>query len=422
MTALTMRAFCALLTATWLSWTLCVGATARACAQERPLEPRTSVVLEHDKDLVNDTKNGVWPFRWSPDSSRIAYVKWRAGQVGIVDVKSGNIIDIPDLKMRAITTLTWSLDGKLLAISSAEEVKVVRLRDLRVINSLTISQLRGPSVRFGAVVAFSEDAQHILFQNPNPHGSHLFYKLDLRANTLAPLGDAPYTGRNAYAVLDSGRFQWHAGHLYYSVMITRGDEIVRESIVVGQVDYGHSLFPRSCFVFDLGKGLSLAGSRSLDFPRTGVKMDASEEIFDCRFSAASDTVVVRRAELLSLERRKAGEAGKDFFDAFRFGANASGTRIPDTSSPEAGAFSRRYELYSPESLMVTIASLPSRRQMLTVWDFKSGRALGRTEPQEMLSNFQISPDGSRVGFANRGDKIVVYKLARPRDGFGKEAK
>jgi hypothetical protein len=49
------------------------------------VENGTPKLVEHEKDLLQDLNTGVGFFAWSPDSRRIAFVKWRAGEVAIVD-------------------------------------------------------------------------------------------------------------------------------------------------------------------------------------------------------------------------------------------------------------------------------------------------------------------------------------------------
>ena len=228
-------------------------------------------LIAHEKDLVNDTKGiGVGDFKWSPDSRRIAYLKWNLGEVGIVDVETGKITDIPGLKLRGLRNFAWSSDGNLLAVNSGPELKIVRLSDFKITNHVNVFEPGFDSnVRFGEAMAFARDGTKLLFENPNNYDYIILASYDLATNTIEPMLRSPFGERRASALFGGGRFQRHGNRLRFSIAIGRDDEIVRQSKVIGHTDYGRLLIPATCFVFDLADGSGVVETRSMDFPPPG---------------------------------------------------------------------------------------------------------------------------------------------------------
>jgi hypothetical protein len=254
-------------------------------------------------------------------------------------------------------------------------------------------------------------------QNPNDYEHIILARYDLATNSIDPMLRSPFGARRSSAGVDSGRFQQHRARLYFSVEVSRGDEIIPQSKLIGTTDYGRPLVPRTCFVFDLADGAGVFGTRSMDFPPPGQEQaDGSKDIIGCRYSAANDYVVVKRQYPLIFE----GEAppfpkGKGaFYEGLKLGATGVGSIFPRGESPEQRSFYGSYELHPVRPWAVTLA-LPSReRGLLTVWDYVTGEALARIAQDVPLSGpgFEISPDGSRAAFSTRlGDRISIYRFA-----------
>jgi hypothetical protein len=375
-----------------------------------------ATLIAHEKDLVNDTKGiGVGSFSWSPDSRRIAYLKWNLGEVGIVDIATGKITDIPGLNLRGLRNFAWSSDGNLLAVNSGPELKIVRLSDSKITNHVNVFEPGFDSnVRFGEAMAFSKDGTKLLFENPNNYDHIILARYDLATNTIEPMLRSPFEARRASPLVGSGRFQRQGDRLHFSVGIRRDDEVVRQSKIIGNTDYGRALRPVTCFVFDLADGSGVVEIRSMDFPPPGHEQaDGSKDIVDCRYSTASDSFVVRRRYPLIFDGEVPPfpKSQGSFYEGIKVGATEKGRSFPTGESPEQRSFYRDYELHPFQPWAVTLAYPPQHNGVLTVWDFVTGEALARVELDIPLFSFAISPDGGRAAFSTRlGDRISVYRF------------
>lgn len=371
-------------------------------------------VIAHEKDLVNDPKVGIALFKWSSDSRRIAYAKWPGGEVGIADVETGNISSIPNLQMNAIWSIAWSSDSRLLAVSTGQELKIVRMDDFRIVNDISGHRRFDSKIRIGHVTAFSRDSTRLLFQSPNDYGHVILYAYDLGKNTIEPILRSPFGTRKATPEYDGARFQWHNGRLYFATSIMRDDEHVSQKHVIGQADYGRPLQPITCFVFDLGEGLALSATRSMEFPPPGKEeTDGSKDIVDCRYSAANDYLVALRRFPLKFvgESPPFPKSEGFFFEGLGLGVSAASIIFPKGESVEQRVFSLDYELHPSKTWVLTTAYPTGQSWFLTVWDFMAGVALTRVKLTDYLSNSAIAPDGSRAAFTTKsGGKISIYKF------------
>lgn len=372
-------------------------------------------VIAYEKDPLNE-RGGVGIFKWSPDSRRIAYVKFQSGEVGIVDVETAAVVAISNFKMNAIATLAWSPDGGSLAVSSSQELKIVRLSDFQVTHDVSVQAGLSGRVRFGKEAAFSRDGTRLLLENANNHEHIILYSYDLVRNVVEPHIRSPFGTKNTMPRANTGKFQEHNGHLYFSVAIARVDEAIKQEEVIDRVDYGRALIPTTCFAFDLGDGRRVPIVRSVDFPPPGQeKADGSKDITDCRYSAATDYFVVRRRYPLKLdgEQPPFPKSQGNFFEAVALDGSRSDV-FPRGESPERRAFFMAYGLHPVQPWAVTIANSDRQPGLLTVWDYMTGEALTRIQTANAHAFFEISPNGERAAFSvMSGEGLRTYRFRKP---------
>jgi WD40 repeat protein len=394
----------------------CASALGIAAAQDGLFGAKESTTVTREKDLLTDiTGVSIGELKWSVDSRRIAYVKWNLGQIGIVDVETGKTTSIPDFYLSGISALAWSDDGNFLAVASADELRIIRLSDFRTTH---VVYLKGndalTSLRFGHVMAFSRDGMKLIFENKNDGAPVILATYDLASEAIEPMVRSPYGARRAFMFPASGRIQWHAGHLYYSALIMRYDEGKRQSKVIGNVDYGRSWRPSTCFVFDLGDGSTPVATRSLDFPPPGQETDdGSKDIKFCLYSGAADAVVVRRQNPLNFDEEAPPfpKSQLTFFESFRLGDFSSLGRYPSIGEEQklAGPY---YGLHPVRPWAITLTASPEHKPLLTVWNITSGKEISHEQLSDVFPTAEISPDGSRMAFvpASVNPQIRIYKF------------
>ncbi len=93
-------------------------ACVRALAQ-----PLTEAELKPPCDTRGGTQSGIASPRWSPDGSRIAFVRMHVGESNtlcVIDVKSGKETRLTTDSYPILSTRPWSADGKTLAYSKVK--------------------------------------------------------------------------------------------------------------------------------------------------------------------------------------------------------------------------------------------------------------------------------------------------------------
>lgn len=394
-----------------------------AIAQSTYACGKTPAILCHEKDLVNDTKDvGVGMFKWSLDSKRIAYVNWKFGTVSIVDVDSGKTTDIPGVQLEGVHNLAWSLDGKLLALASGTELKIVRIADAKIISKTDVIKIKHswhPS--FGPEMAFSRDGTRLLFLDYNglwlpsvPEQDRIVLgAFDLATNLFEPLLRAPLGMQSGIGVLaGSSRFQWHEGRLYFSAAVARTDIIRLPETIIDRTIYGATLIPVNCYVFDLGEdGQHVESTRSVAFPPPGQgKTDGSNFIHSCRYSPTAERLVVEHTRLGPPPYYKQEER---LYEAVRVGTGDEGVQFRPEPTGRVFLGNMVLELV-PSRPWALVLGKPKEEKIdaLILWDFINGREVSRLGLDGgSLYLPLVAPDGSRIAFGVRdGSRIAIYKL------------
>ena len=264
--------------------------------QTAPAASRFSTASGTSPDLQVAKDSGYNRFEWSPDSKRIAFVRWTSGTIGIVNVETGEVEMIPSLQLNGIDALCWSADGTQLAVNNAMQLKIVRLRDSIITHDIDATVSYGRSTRFGRCTTFSLDGSRLLIHSPFYRDRVLAYSLNLATRALDPLILSPFVDKLASPSFGSTRFHTYGSRIFFSIQIMRYfDGRKTEKRIIGDKDYAHITYPSTCFVFDLGNGDNVVSERHLDFP-PGVDtfFDSSKDEWDCLYVPSGGKLVVKR--------------------------------------------------------------------------------------------------------------------------------
>jgi WD40 repeat protein len=386
--------------------------------------------IAFEKTLINDRSGvGVGALKWSPDSRRIAFVKWSLGTVGIVDVETGKVIDVPNAHLKGLRAFAWSIDSSLLALSSGSELKVVRLSDSKIVSEASlVTDKYSWRFSFGAEMTFSPDSRRVIFQVPSagywPPGTPassrvILASYDLATKSVEPLLRSPLEERGGGVLVGSDQLQWHKQHLYFTAAISRSDEIVARSRLIGNTDYGRSSIPRTCFVFDLGDGSGVLNTRSMDFPAPGRdNPDGSSNIANCRYSTSTDHFVALSNKPLKIgdeatpdEARAASVKSQGgTFQALELATGAARPKFPNGELPEQGIVSADYVLHPLLPWLISISQpVGWDGEMLWLWDFAEAKSLARIKLDQSFFVPAFAPDGSRIAF-KVSNAIAIYRL------------
>ena len=258
------------------------------------------MAFEKEIDLKIDFYSGYNPFVWSPDSRYIAF-SIPHGKVGIVDIETSEVREIPGFIMNKIDYLSnidymaWSPDQKLLAVASTYDLKIIRLSDSKVINDYSVDRERlGGSLIWFADMVFSEDGTKLLIVSPTGSDYALVNSFDLATNTIAPLLFPPVNpldppqGYSRLLVKDAPsllniHLTRYKGHIYYSAIFNRLQEYwdyIQQLPVDehGKRNTWDIYTPEICMVADLGNGKEVRSVSVLNFPE--LRMDAAQAIQD----------------------------------------------------------------------------------------------------------------------------------------------
>jgi WD40 repeat protein len=315
--------------------------------------------------------------------------------------------------MQAILSIAWSPDARLLAINNAGELSILRTDTFEVTHAINVIPTlpNGGHTRFD-LSAFSTSSDSLLLQNPNQGGQTsdiILYRFDLATGNVEPLLMKPLPGK-VREQTSSGRFQRHNGDLLYSSNYIRYGEGGHKPLIIGNTDYGITLKPATCFVFNFGVGAHMQSVRSMDFPPPGQEAaDVSKDIWDIRFSPATDRFVVARHVPYFIDGMPAARYGtpESFFESYDLATGAASPAFGKKPAPEEGMFCRDdFEIHPSKPWLVTSSS-PTAGTILTIWDFVTGQALSRVKPtSDLVPRFKFSPDGRRIAFLSRRGRIV----------------
>jgi hypothetical protein len=120
----------------------------------------SSVKLVHEKDLVIGGQSAA--ITWSPDSESLAFVRWGPGVAAIIDVETGALTEVPESQLNGMSTIAWSLDARLLAVSALSEFKVIDLTDHK--STLIHRYTESKDLGFEHASAFRRMARHCFFK------------------------------------------------------------------------------------------------------------------------------------------------------------------------------------------------------------------------------------------------------------------
>jgi hypothetical protein len=274
------------------------------------------IAFEKDIDLHIPLLGGYLPFVWSPDSRYIAFSK--GVELGIVNIETDEVCEIPGLRMPYVNNLAWSPDQKLLALASRDELRIVRIADGKVVNQFSaIRDLPAePQVRVSKM-EFSEDSKKLVIASLWHTDYALLNSFDLATNTLTPLlyppGKplVPPPGFDKWSSkrvdTEDFRFTRYQGHLYYIAIMRRLQEYWDYAQTFprgkrGQLDVGgNTAMPVICMVADLGDGKEVRSVRTLNFPeytlKPGIQLQDQSECIVSRahYFPPSNALVVLRA-------------------------------------------------------------------------------------------------------------------------------
>jgi len=378
-------------------------------------EVDNSITTTHEKDLHVDDSDSVGVFKWSPDSKKIAFSYFVSGRVGIIDVDTGHILVIPSVTMGLVADLSWSPNGEDLAIDTAKDLKIVHINTLAVTHAISATSVGDGKWRFGKM-HFALDGLSLFVASPRiihvarDTNYGLLYKFDLSSSALSVFIDSPFGEKNASPDSTSARFQVRDGHLIFTTRVDRLFDRVTTTHKVGNIDYGVGTNPSTCFIFDLGIGLAVEKTQSVDFPEIHTdNLDVSKDIFDCRYSSAFQRLIVTRYTAID-PNAAIGWHGKVYFESYDIDRGSALRVFGQLSHSEDGIYGD-HEIHPHLPMFLAVAYNGSGETIVDIWDLLTGSPLGHLVVSQYLWRPQFSPDGGRVAFQTKSALLALYDIS-----------
>lgn len=425
-----------------------------SCAKAENEEGKV-IVFEKEIDL----HSSYGRFCWSPDSRYIAAYRGSRGfnDIGIVDIETGKIRSYNCAVWGGLEAISWSPDQKLLAVSSENEIKILRLADGKVIAGIHIpyEEVRAglTSVTFGQS-AFSEDGTRLLLVSTLERDYAIINSFDLATGkitplllpSLPPLNPPPYDAYKGWkkdAVL-TYRFYRYQGHLYFACEYHRLQEAWDYNFSLplkkdGERDMEHYVMPKIIMVADLGDGKSVLSTTVLNFPDKPIRpgepppQDRPEfnHVFFKDYVPQLNTVIVQnygtkvldkrgtrplQYQMLSMQREPLIRFGESWWSL-----TSGGDEVHHPSGP---LFLSHEHVPADKTLRDTyidtyaLEKMPIKQQFV-VYDLLTGKEFDRFDRHESsiiadrslaMSGDCFSPDGQHFTYRQDGTILTLYKV------------
>jgi len=172
----------------------------------------------------------------------------------------------------------------------------------------------------------------------------------------------------------------------------------------------------------------------MDFPEPDKELlDQSLDIFSCQYSAAGTMLVVGRREPYRFDADPPMNPAKlgTFVETFNLASGVRAAAIGRAQGLESNRFglclphpTRQWCLTSTWSNLTRLippgGSIGEDKQILRLWDMRSGQELARKElaNTQPKTDPQISPDGTKIAFREASNGIPFFDIVIP-DGADK---
>lgn len=351
------------------------------------------------------------PYAWSPDSRYIAVSSAVSGGLTLVDVRTGEARHT-NAPQSLASSIAWSRDGALVAVSFTGGLVVIGVRDLAPVLISNWNTAGAPST-FGWSLAFAPDGSHLFVDDDKPDKSGtLLYSLDLATKEYAPLVKSPFGNRRVLSVALTNDFHYIAGKLFYTPWLRKYDE---ETLPPGTTNREMSTRPSSCLAFELQGSGEVVSTARRDFPPGGEvdPFDGSRDVLGCQYMPDQDLFEVARVVPpyhLDAQGVPVEDGVGAFFEAISVASLDTHGRFGPrpVDGAELDVDPDQYTTHPTAPWAVAMAIGQSGRAIL-VWNVLTGDLLAQTSTDSSGPHPQFSPNGNYLAVEEL-DKISIFKV------------